>query len=369
MKMKKLYLLILLVAAASPLAALRCGEKAAELPNLKYLHGSRIQVSAPAAPGTLRILTFVHTRAQGAQGTAAMLTALDSIHKNRVTQIMITPDPESDAASLLPLIRRSRTALALDSSRRITMQYMAGSLLFPKSFVIDHKGTIIWCGESVDLGEMLQNYFAGTFDRSATEKVCPMLDELQTLLRESSERKMKQLTDKIFAIVPDHPGALRMRLFALENSSRIPQAWELLQSRLKAAPGSARLYFTAIDFVSRYGYFRSRLGDVLSQFDRNVKSGDSRCMMAWELLKRFQYNLQALEYANKLLGTQAPRSFELRRVWLAARAQVAYLAGDLPKAIAYQKQISALNLSLGIKTPDPLLEYFTGAEKLKKALP
>ncbi|MBO5791126.1 MAG: hypothetical protein J6S54_01480 [Lentisphaeria bacterium] len=367
--MKKLYLLILLFAAASPLAALRCGEKAAELPNLKYLHGRRSQISLPGAPGTLRVLTFVHTQARGAQGTAAMLMALDAIHKNKVQQIMITPDPESDAATLLPMLRRGRTALALDSSRRVTMQYMAGSLLFPKSFVIDHKGVIIWCGETVDLGEMLQNYFAGTFDRAAAEKVCPMLDELQTLLRESSERKMKQLTDKIFALSPDHPGALRMRLFALENSNRIPQAWELLQSRLKAAPRSARLCFTTIDFISRYSRFQNQLGTVLAHFERNIKTEDSRCMMAWELLKRFQYNLKALEYANILLGPTAPRTFELRRLWLAARAQVAYLAGDLPQAIRYQKQISAMNQSLGIKTPDALLEYFKGAEKLKKSLP
>ena len=364
--MKKFALLTLALFAALPLAALRCGDKAVELPIMKYLNGPRCQVSTPAREGTLRVLTFVHTQAQGAHSTAAMLMALDAMHPGKLTQLLITPDPESDAASLLPVIRQSRVGLAVDSSRRITMQYMAGSLLFPKTFVIDHKGEIIWCGETVDLGEMLQNCFARKFDAAAEKKVCPMMDELQTLLRESSERKMKQLTDKIFALIPDHPGALRMRLFALENSNRIPQAWELLNDRLKAVPASARLYFTAVDFISRYPFVKESTRTLLASFDRNIKSTDSRCMMAWELLKRFQYDLTALEYADLLAGGKEPENPQLRRLWLMIRAQVAYLAGDLPGAIRYQKQIPP---SPAAGNKDPMLEYFEGAEKLKKTLP
>ena len=55
----------------------------------------------------------------------------------------------------------------------------------------------------------------------------------------------------------------------------------------------------------------------------------------------------------------------LRSAWFAARARVAYLAGDLPKAIAFQKQVAPANA----RGKDPVLEYFTGAEKLKKRLP
>ena len=190
-----------------------------------------------------------------------------------------------------------------------------------------------------------------------------MLDELQTLLRESSERKMKQLTEKIFEISPAHPAALRMRLFALENSNRIPEAWKLINERLKAAPGAARLYFTALDFVSRYPFFRKDLRQNLQRFEANVKAPESRCMMAWELLKRFKYNITALEYANILLGVNAPQKAELRRLWSAARAQVAYQAGDLPKAIKYQQQVSA---APGQK--DPILEFFKKAKELKGRL-
>lgn len=363
--MKKIFLLILTFCFVLPLAALRCGEKAVDLRGVKYLSSAGFPLSAPAPEKTLRVVTFIHTRARGAAGTVAMLKVLDRLHGSKVRQILVTPDPDSDAFSLVPHVRGSRIAFGTDSGRRLTMQYMGGSLLFPKSFVIDHKGVIIWCGESVDLGEMIQSYFAGTYDRAGAEKICPMLLELQTVLRESSERKMRQLTDKIFAISPAHPGALRMRLFALENSNRIPQAWQLLQGRIKAAPRAARLYFTAIDFISRYPYFKNSLGTVLLQFDRNVKNEESRCMMAWELLKRFRYEIRALEYAHILLGKTAPRKAELRRLWLAARAQVAYLAGDLPKAIHYQKQLSALP---GRSGKDPVLEYFKGAEQLRRRL-
>ena len=362
--MKKYCLLTLLFLTALPLAALRCGDKAVELPSMKYLHGMRMQLNQPAKEGTLKVLTFIHTRAQGSAGTVSMLLALDNIHKGRISQLLITPDPESDAMTLMGIVRRGRMGYAVDTNRRVTMQYMAGSLLFPKSFVIDHKGKIIWCGETVDLGEMLQNCCSNRFEVSASEKVCPMLEEMQTLLRETGERKMKQLTDRIFAISPAHPAALRMRLFALENSNRIPEAWKLINERLKAAPGAARLYFTALDFVSRYPFFRKELSSLLGRFENNIKTEDSRCMMAWELLQRFQYNITALEYANRLAGKTTPQKPELRRLWLAVRARVAYLAGDLPKAISYQKK-----LTIPGAPADTMLEYFTGAEKLKKDLP
>ena len=361
--MKKFFLLTLLFLAALPLAALRCGEKAAELPRMQYLHGVPAKLTLPAPEGTLRAVTFMHTRVQGVQGTVSMLLALDALHKGKLTQTAVTPDPESDAASLLPLFRQGRVAFAVDSSRRITMQYMAGSLLFPKSFVIDHKGEIIWCGETVDLGEMLQEYFSGRFNKKAAAKVCPMLDELQSLLRETNERKMKQLTDKIFAHSPANPGALRMRLFALENTQRIPQAWELINGRLQAAPGSARLYFTAVDFISRYAYFQNVLGTVLTRFETHVKDQGSRCTMAWELLKRFRYNITVLDHADKLLGHSVPGKAELRRLWAATRAQVAYQAGDLPKAIKYQ-QMAAPDRN----RKDPVLDFFQKAEQLKSRL-
>ena len=362
--MKRLFLFLFALCISLPLWALRCGEKAVELPNLKYLTGVRYPVALPLNENRLRCVTFVHTYGRGAGETVSMLRGWGRIYGKKLQQTVVTPDPESDAQSLLPAFRGSSIAFAVDSKRRITMQYMAGSLLYPKSFVIDPKGNVIWCGETVDLGEMLQEYFSGKFDAAAAEKISPMLDELQTLLRESSERKMKVLTDKIFAISPAHPGALRMRLFALENSNRIPQAWTLISERIKAAPQSARLYFTAVDFMSRYPYFKSDFVKLMSGFEQRVKDMDSRCVMAWELLKRFKYDLDALKYARILLGEKAPDKVELRRIWFAARAQIAYLTGDISGAVRFQKQA----LPPGSRK-DPMLDYFTGVEKMRKELP
>ena len=357
--MKRLFLLILLVSGALDLAALRTGDKAVELPRLKFINGVQTPVALPLKQNVLRVITFVLTRARGAEGTVGMLTALDRMYRGRVRQIVVTPDPESDALSLRGALRNSGVAFGLDSSRRITLQYMGGSLLYPKSFVIDPEGVIIWSGETVDLGEMLQDYFAGTFDRKAAEKTAPMLEELQTLLRESSEPRMRALVNKIFELSPAHPGALRIRLFSLENSGRIPQAWELLEERLKAAPGTGRLYFTAIDFISRYAYFRPRLGGVLKNFAARIRDPQLRCAMAWELLQRFQYDLTALEYACRLLGETPPADAGLGRLWYAAKARTAYLTGDLSGAVRFQKSASRSG-----QGKDPMLEYFEGAAKL-----
>lgn len=363
--MRKLCLFFAAAFAFSPLWALRCGDNAAELPaRMTCLNGLLRPVAAPAEKGKLRVVTFIHTRVSGAAATVNMISSLGAFYRGRAEMTVITPDPESDAAVLRGAFRGSPAAYAVDSGRRVTMQYMAGSLLYPKSFVIDHRGVIIWCGETVDLGEMMQEYFSGKFNAAAAAKVCPMLDELQALLRESSERKMKQQTQKIFAVVPAHPAALRMRLFALENTGRIPAAWELLQEQMKAAPVNARLYFTVVDFISRYGYFVPQLRNVLRAFEQNIKSGESRCMMALELLKRFKYQLVPLEYAHRLLGNTAPSDLRFRSAWFAARAQAAYMAGDLKKAIRYQQQVRVPG-----GTADPMLEYFKGVEKLQKQFP
>ena len=362
--MKRLFLLFLLVLGALDLAALKPGDKAVELPRLKFINGVQTPLALPLKQDVLRVVTFVLTRARGAEGTVGMLTALQRMYGSRLRQTVVTPDPESDALSLRGALRNSGVAFGLDSSRRITLQYMAGSLLYPKSFVIDPDGVIIWSGETVDLGEMLQEYFSGKFDRKVAEKIAPMLEELQTLLRETSEPKMRALVNKIFELSPAHPGALRIRLFSLENSSRIPQAWELLEERLKAAPRTGRLYFTAIDFISRYAYFRPRLGGVLKTFAAQVSDPQLRCAMAWELLHRFQYDLTALESACRLLGETPPADAGLRSLWYAAKARTAYLTGDLDGAVKFQKSASRPG-----QGKDPMLEYFQGAAKLGRKRP
>ena len=362
--MKRLFLLSLLVIGALDLAALRPGDKAAELPRLKFINGVQTPVALPLKQDVLRVVTFVLTRARGAEGTVGMLAALDRTYKGRVRQIVVTPDPESDALSLRGVLRSTGVAFGLDNSRRITLQYMGGSLLYPKSFVIDPGGVIIWSGETVDLGEMLQEYFAGTFDRKVAEKVSPMLEELQALLREGSEPRIRALANKIFELSPAHPGALRIRLFSLENSDRIPQAWELLEERLKAAPRTGRLYFTAIDFISRYAYFRPRLGGVLKTFSAQIPDPQLRCAMAWELLRRFQYDLTALDSACRLLGDTPPADAELRLLWYAAKARTAYLTGDLDGAVRFQKSASRPG-----QGKDPMLEYLEGAAKLGRKHP
>ena len=358
--MKKLCLFIFTISTILPLAALRCGDRAAELPRLKYINGRPQSIAAEIPGNKLRVVTFILTRAGNSRTTAGMLSTLDRINRGRVEQTLITPDPESDAATLLPLLKNSSIAFAVDSSRRITMQYMAGTLLYPKSFVIDPKGRIIWAGESVDLPEMLQEFFDGTFDAGAAEKLAPMLEEMQALLRESNERKLKKLADDIFAISPAHPGALRMRLFSLENSGRISQAWQLLDDRLKAAPPKARLYFTVLDFISRYRHFTPQLSGVLNSFDANIKNEELRSAMAWELLNRFQFDITALKYADRLLGNKIPSKAEFRKMWYASRARIACLTGDIDGAIRFQKQCTVPG------RPDPMLEYFEGAAQLRR---
>ena len=341
MKIRTLGALLLLAAAGtSPLFALRPGENALELNKINWLRGGISLAPEPdSAAASPRIVVFVLTRGTTAPETFAMLRNLSSRHPGLRTAV-ITPDPAADAEALLRRINPGSVAFGLDSERAITPQYMAGSLFYPTAFLIASDGRIIWRGEAVDLPEALQSYFAGKLDLKLQTRLSPLLEELQTLIRDSNDIKMRRLTDEILELDPANPAALRIRIFTLENTGRQTDAWQLLTREISRSPQVPRLYFTALDLATRYPVLRPELPAVLKQFASKVTAFDSRNLMAWSLLNALPGDGTALTAAAELCrglsdaGLSAPETASLH----ATRALLAYRLGRPDQALAEQQQ-------------------------------
>lgn len=345
--MKRLFLILLLLFSALTLSALRSGDDTAELSQVKWLRGNPRSMMLKHNKERRReysIAVFMLTNTPDAAETLRILDQLAQRYARMIQISVITPDPEQDAQRLLSKVHTSHLSFGIDSSRQLTARYMGGSMLFPMAFVAGQMRTIEWSGEAIDLAELLAEAEKNPIDTDKYEKLAPLLDELQMLMRSNDNRKMRLFASRVFKIDPGNAAALRMRLFYLENTGRIDEAWETLHSQLAAVPHKARLYYTALDLISRYPRFAGKLPEVTRQFMQYINDPDSCDYMAWQLLNRFDFNPDALTAAVKIYETSRAASQKITRLPAAlaghysAGALLAARLGNLPQAIDLQKK-------------------------------
>ena len=321
--------------------ALRPGDRATELAEVKMIRGQNLRLAPEGknyTPPPLRAVIFILCRAVNARSTIAMLDDLRRAYPEKLAIEVLTPDSAADAEALRSATADSKIALGVDPERRITQQYMAGSLIYPMAFLIDRRGIIVWCGEAVDLAEKIPTALDGKLSVSDEAKIAELTEELQQLLRDNSEIRMKRIADRIFSIDPGNAAALRIRLFTLENTGRIDAARELLDARLKEAPKLPRLYFTAVDFAARYGSSDAELERIVSNFERHVNDSATRVRMAWLLLERFPYHPSALKASARMLRQPLPEAALPRANAAAGRAVLEYRLGNIGTALELQQE-------------------------------
>lgn len=296
---------LLLALSGAPLYALRPGDPAEELA-VKWIRGVPLAVLPPAKEelktGELKAVVFLLTRSANAPETLNLLNQLRRTYSGSVRFAVVTPDREADAAQLLAAFPDFALPFGIDEKRKLTAQYMNGSLLYPMAFVIDPEGRILWNGEAVDLGEMLEAWRTKKFDPALQKQLSPMLDELQTLLRENNDRRMKQVTRSILKSDPGNAAALRLRTFALENSGRFQEAWQLILSQIERVPGLVRLYFSALDLAGRHPELGPRAAEIADRYSKAVTGNpDADNLMSFLLLNRRPEDPAALRAAQRLL--------------------------------------------------------------------
>ena len=349
--MKKLFFTLLCAGlCASPLFALRPGDRALKLDKVRAIRGKAPDLS-PLDDKTpqpeLRAVVFLLCRAVNSVSTAAMLDDLGRKYSGKLAAYIVTPDPTADAEVFKLATANSPVPLAVDVERKLTKEYMAGSLLYPMAFLIDRDGVIVWCGEAVDMAEKIQVALEGKLAVKTEAKIAELVAELQQLLRDQSDTKMRRIVDRIFDLEPGNAAAMRIRLFYLENTGRIPEARKLIDEQLKAAPKLVRLYFTAVDFAARYDYTDAELERIVGAFTRNIADPQARVRMAWMLLERFPYHPSALRMAAPVLRRKLPVEPLPRANAAAARALFEYRLGNVEEALRYQREAVRLLNQVG----------------------
>lgn len=296
---------LLLIPLAVPLYALRPGDPAEEL-NVKWIRGVPLAVLPPAKEelktGELKAVVFLLTRSANAAETLTLLNRLRRTYAGSVRFAVVTPDREADAAQLLAAFPDFSLPFGIDEKRTLTAKYMNGSLLYPMAFVIDPEGNLLWNGEAVDLGEMLEAWRTKRFDAALQRRISPQLDELQTLLRENNDRRMAQLVASILKSDPGNAAALRLRSFVLENSGRAAEAWQLILSQIEKRPRLVRLYFSALDLAGRHPELGPRAAEIAERYSKAVNGDpDADNLMSYLLLNRRPEDPAALRAAQQLL--------------------------------------------------------------------
>ena len=336
-----------LLTAVLPLSALRPGDKIGNVQfKLKWIDCTPFKIGElnreeKAVTPPLRALVFLFTRSESSSRIINILEDARKAHRNVLRIAVITPDTEHDAKLFHRKHPDVRVRLAVDSERKLTPLFMAGSMLYPMAFVCDTDGRILWNGEAVDLPEAVQNILQKKNDVDKQRKISLLLDDMQQRMRTGEVRALQQLADKIFKLDPANASALRVLLFILENSGRHSEAWDILEERIKAAPSALRLYYTALDMVRRYPDLQTaKLSQVLNGFYANAATAEQRLFFTETLLYNFSGNLTALtaaadELGRKNSGFEKLSPMERSRLFAAA-ARLRYLSGDLNGAIKFQ---------------------------------
>lgn len=328
---------------ATPVMALRSGDMAEEPLQVRWYCGNAFRFAFPDAEENrhkLSVAVFILCRAPQAMPTVMMLESLAARYGKNINIAIITPDSADDLKTLLNEVPVKRISAGVDSERKLTANFMAGSPLYPMAFVSDYEGKILWSGEAVDLGEMVSRRFEGKFNAEAARKISPLLDELHVCMRNNDDRKMNNLVREILSYEPGNAAALRLRLFSLEQRNRTFEAWQLIYGELEKSPDIPRLYFTALDLITGDRRLAGQLEKVLVSFERNISDAEHRALMAYTLCERISYNITALKMADKLLSTVKTDGLSgaSSALYYAAKADVAYRMCRLQEAVELQKK-------------------------------
>ena len=128
------------------------------------------------------------------------------------------------------------------------------------------------------------------------------------------------------------------------------EAWSLIFSQLAEAPQLARLYFSALDLISRYPKLETELAPTIKRFSENITSLPARQTMIWTLLNSFPLSTDALRGAvelqaaaeKSLVDNPIQATAAIRASLASSRALLYYRLGDLPAAINAQDEATAL---------------------------
>ena len=360
----KTFLLVLLFSTLLPLNlyALKTGDKAREI-NGKWKNTERFQVCYNTIDKRnekfLKILVFCYPNDESFTN---LMPILETIQKEPNIKVALVADNEKDVKLFLEQNRDF--SLPIIADRRSSSLYMAGSLIYPKAFIINYENKIIWDGELLDIMSIIKKIKNDKFNLKDELKISQELESLQLAMRSGDEFKASSHVDKILAIDPENAAALRMRLFMLEEQGRFEEAYEFLKKQQNRAPKAGGIYLLILDLLTRYEPLRNNLANLTKDISsiEEVEIQD-KLTFAWVLLNNFNYNCEAILGARGLLQSLDIKKMNNNELafYYTISACYCYKVGSLSPAIEFQKK--AFDLLKNQQTEE-ILNYYLQIEKL-----
>lgn len=361
--MKKITVFLLSVLFVGKIFALGTGDNAVELKSKFYnnkIFKARFYAVDKKNAGKLKVLVFARLLADDFLQSESLIKNIGS-RKN--ISLAFAAAAESEITAFMQIKPAFEYALLFDSEAH--NKYMEQNIIYPRAFVIDYQNKIIWDGELMDLPEMLDKYTAGKYDLEVNRKINRYLAEMQNALRAGSEYQLDRAARAILAIDPGNLACLRMRIFSFENTNRHDDAWKFLEEFRQKNPDEKYLYMLQIDMGGRYPAFAARGAAAAAEFvKRKLGNNGERLLLSWMLVNHYNYNIEALESASKLLASLKVDKFgndvQQRGLYYRTLALAAYKRGDLAEALKQQKKACEVSDSAEFRQ---IYEFY---EKLQK---
>lgn len=348
MKTKQLTLVAATLLAVAKLSALTSGDDAIELRDLEYLANGPIALTPAKIDDSrkeyLRILVVARASHDGSRDALPLINDL-AIRFPDAKFVVISPDPASEVKKLFGTHKDLNFAAAVDTKKENSRLYMGSGAVYPRAFVINYQGKIIWDGEVIDLEEMLTRLQNGTFDPDVQKKISPALQDLQSRLRSGEDRMAAHAAKNVLDLDPGNAAALRMRIFMLESTNRVPDAWALAGEELKKSPQNPRLYLLLLDLASRHAGLSAELAKVAANYLASTPSNSaSDGAVAWNLLNGYPFDPELLRLSGLIVSRSLPEAIkhkpELGDADLfSATALYCSRIGRLDKAHLYQQKV------------------------------
>lgn len=274
-----------------------------------------------------------------------LLPLIDTIDKQEHVKMAFVANNDSEV--VLFLTQNPEFKHPITADKKAVTEYMAGSLLYPKAFVIDYKNQIIWDGELIDVLDMVTRYKKGTFNEANAVAISKQLDQIQIAMRNGDDFKAERAVAEILKLEPVNMPALRMRIFMLENTNRQAQAYELLNKQKSLYPDEPQLYLLMLDLASRYNDLSINAAQLGEEFaKRKLGTLNEQILFSWILLNSFNFNYEAI-MSSKLLLENAKNNLASgtkleQALYNSTSALLAYRTGKIAQALEFQTQASQL---------------------------
>lgn len=350
MKILPLFAALLFLLLPGEVLALRSGDVVVDL-KVDYLANGPF----PVVPARIdqadakKLKILVMLRAAEGGGEAVLYQLYDLARQYPACRFgVVSSDPEPIARELFGAFPKPNFTTAIDKKLESTRKFMGASGIFPKAFVIDYQGKIIWDGQAVDLPEMLERFHRGEFDAAGQQKLSILLENLQSRLRNNEEAEADRTVREILRTDPANMAALRLRLFMLESSGRAADGWKLLEQQVKHAPKAERLYLMQIDYAARNPGIAGDLGGLVVRYMKNAPAYPlNDCTLAWNLLNSYPLDPMLLQISGILVeraGKLLPDTEEdtVRAEVLSATALYYSRTGRLDAAASAQQNATRI---------------------------